>query len=357
MFSIESTGCGGAKCDKGFHARLGRPDPDDMGFPSRHRGLKPRTAVGAATGALRRKPVAFTLVELLVVIGIIAVLISLLLPSLNRARQMASRTACASNLRQIGIAMLTYTNENRGFLPPPGLSVGTRFTGLGTPPWEISIMKYMNMKMTWDPTKGESAPASFNIGAFRCPADPREQSGIPRKSYAIVWGAFREPSGTNPPANGIRSPYTSDLKKTAVYGDWGYRSGQWRARDMQLAATDGSGAGRVPPFAIVSDNLVEDAGNAKRTLFGYTTRPISATDIEQNKDEGNNWRPWAHPGKDNIGTPKDLTTFEIAGRGSGNRSILFSDFHAEVRTLSLAKDSPTHSFPLDAYMFWWNLKP
>lgn len=75
---------------------------------------------------------AFTLVELLVVIGIISVLVSMLLPALNKARAAALEVVCRSNLRQFGIGLQMYADANKGALPeegPDGSDKGANFFG------------------------------------------------------------------------------------------------------------------------------------------------------------------------------------------------------------------------------------
>jgi prepilin-type N-terminal cleavage/methylation domain-containing protein/prepilin-type processing-associated H-X9-DG protein len=77
--------------------------------------MKHLQCVGAPKGSSKTK--GFTLVELLVVIGIIALLISILLPSLNKARETANKAKCASNLHQIGLAILLYQQDSNQLYP------------------------------------------------------------------------------------------------------------------------------------------------------------------------------------------------------------------------------------------------
>ena len=65
----------------------------------------------------RRRAPGFTLVELLVVIGIITILIGILLPTMSKARESANKTKCLANLRTLGQAMTMYANQSKGWLP------------------------------------------------------------------------------------------------------------------------------------------------------------------------------------------------------------------------------------------------
>src|SRR3954452_3301119 len=81
-----------------------------------------------------RKRRAFTLVELLVVIGIIALLVGILLPTLSKARDAAARTACLSNLRELSNALRIYATENKDACPIGGIAQSPNDLVAGTEP-------------------------------------------------------------------------------------------------------------------------------------------------------------------------------------------------------------------------------
>jgi prepilin-type N-terminal cleavage/methylation domain-containing protein/prepilin-type processing-associated H-X9-DG protein len=154
----------------------------------------------------------FTLVELLVVIGIIALLISILLPALNKAREQSNTLKCLSNLRQIGVAVVQYGNANRGYLVPGAV----RFPGdtADRDDWATILVagKYLPAPPQPASTTGNTfADTSFGDSVFRCPSgiDNRALTGTaiinttPQSSYdQIGAGFFRllsvSPTGVSP---------------------------------------------------------------------------------------------------------------------------------------------------------------
>ncbi|MAT73086.1 MAG: hypothetical protein CMJ58_26680 [Planctomycetaceae bacterium] len=126
--------------------------------------------------ALRRS--AFTLVELLVVIAIIGVLVALLLPAVQAAREAARRTQCSNNLKQIALAVLNY-EQQQGHFPAGSTSRTTDIGGPYVSTWTVDILPHIerpDVYALWDKSVGFSHANNQQlretiIPAYQCPSD------------------------------------------------------------------------------------------------------------------------------------------------------------------------------------------
>jgi prepilin-type N-terminal cleavage/methylation domain-containing protein/prepilin-type processing-associated H-X9-DG protein len=118
----------------------------------------------------------FTLVELLVVIGIIAVLISILLPSLSRARQSALSLQCAANLRTIGQALTMYVDSNKGVYPMGVGLVDPDHTPASGDEHDIYVTTTLASTLSGASLAPWDQEANAQMGYFKCPAVVQEVS-------------------------------------------------------------------------------------------------------------------------------------------------------------------------------------
>jgi prepilin-type processing-associated H-X9-DG protein len=162
---------------------------------------------------------AFTLVELLVVIGIIAILISLLLPALGRAQEQARRVKCLSNLRQIGQATIMYCDQNKGFFPAQGGSGAVADDWISWTQFAKTPSSLSNSSLAPYLGKGD-----YLVNVFRCPTDDisthyyhyNGSKGISTPGNAYLFSYSMNQLLTNPSKVGapfVAPEYPSTLKR------------------------------------------------------------------------------------------------------------------------------------------------
>lgn len=146
----------------------------------------------------------FTLVEILIVLAIIGILAAILLPVFNRARSTARTATCASNLKQIGLAMRQYAQDNSGFYPEPGIY------GLGAAcSWPDRIFPYVRSEEIFECP--ETDGLTYKAG---CDLDDMSEGKITTFKGSYDMNDLRTPLGLynfRPSESTFRYPSTTIL--------------------------------------------------------------------------------------------------------------------------------------------------
>jgi prepilin-type N-terminal cleavage/methylation domain-containing protein/prepilin-type processing-associated H-X9-DG protein len=255
---------------------------------------------------------AFTLVELLVVIGIIAVLIGILMPALSRARRQANTTACLANLRSMNQALSIYFAQNRGHLP------------------------YYN----WHPGNADQAWHGYWIGMLGdnkcmpdkviCPEakEPLDFNLNASKGFGTVFSAWSGQFQSN--ATGIRVDSKNFINTTMDSTQGGYRIGSYGFN--RFLTVDSGDFGQ---------NIAKVKQTADVPVF-YDSVWVDNASMENPTDptQITNW-------------PKDLSGAQAAGTTGGDQLRIWIARHGRAINMAMA-DGSARTVPLtDTYNLFW----
>jgi prepilin-type processing-associated H-X9-DG protein len=317
------------------------------------RGTRP-TIMACSTGGSRASthPTAFTLVELLIVIGIIAMLMSLALPAINAARESGRVTTCKNNVKQLALAMLSHEASHGRF---PSNGWGYRWIGepdRGTGPeqpggWIYNILGHLERSDLREVgLEGDAAARRDALGhlmatslaVLRCPNRGRPGTAplqprvlpfnanapfeVARTDYAVNEGDYIPPGGPG--------PFALELGDDPEYPGWDDTSKVTGICFQRSQITPGhirDGLGRT---YMLGEKYVSSSGYYSDIDPGYDQSPYGGVDLDLNR--------WT------VGPPKlDGTSLSVREFGSAHPSgcnLAFCD--ASVRTISFSIDTAVH---------------
>jgi len=228
----------------------------------------------------RPRRIAFTLIELVVLLAILAVLVALLLPAVQASREAARRTQCRNNMKQLGLALHNYHDVHKVF--PPGIVVGGGDQSV--PPlwsWQVQLLPYLEFKPFYAPIvdSGNAAAAAKKgllgpevLGAvIQCPSDPE------RPTHLEAGGLF--------PGNWLLTNYlgVSGVSAIQASGDGGL-----------LTAAQCRSLGTKYGLNLESGIFFEDSSVSIRDITDGTSTTLMIGERCRVKDGDHGW--WTGPG-------------------------------------------------------------
>lgn len=182
----------------------------------------------------------FNLVELLVAIGVIGLLLGLLLPAVQSAREAAARTSCQNNLKQLGLAAGNF-DATHGTLPASSVDVRTilpvKYHGSGVNlNWRVLLLPYLEQDVLWQKTldaysidlNSSANPPHIGLATvlrvYACPSDGRIMAPITdNKGYTAAYGSYEGVSAGTPKANDGEPSLIAPANDGAMRLGWGVR--------------------------------------------------------------------------------------------------------------------------------------